>query len=180
MKDLTVINILGGPGVGKSTTAAGIFYELKKLHLKVELVTEFVKDRIYEGHLGCIADQIYIFGQQQRRISRLVGHVDYVITDSPLILSCLYSQLDSQTFNKLVYEVFSEYRNCNLLLERTDIPYTTHGRLQDLTQAKELDRKLVGILQTFNIDYKTLRAGNESVEEAVKILKTSCIRQQMN
>ena len=29
-----VINLAGGPGSGKSTTAAGVFYELKKFQCK--------------------------------------------------------------------------------------------------------------------------------------------------
>ena len=31
MKETIVINLIGGPGSGKSTCASGIFYELKKL-----------------------------------------------------------------------------------------------------------------------------------------------------
>ena len=30
MKNTLLINIYGGPGAGKSTAAAGVFYELKK------------------------------------------------------------------------------------------------------------------------------------------------------
>lgn len=170
MKNLTVINLLGGPGSGKSTAAAGLFYELKKKHHKVELVTEFVKDRIYEGHLGCIEDQIYIFGQQQRRISRLVGQVEIAITDSPIILSCLYSKIQSKAFEHLVYEVFSQYKNVNFFLERSEIPYTTSGRLQDLDQARALDGKLVELLHAAEIPYYSVRAGNGCVQDVMKHL----------
>jgi nicotinamide riboside kinase len=171
MKDLTVINLLGGPGSGKSTLAAGIYYELKRQHCKVELVTEFVKDRIYEGHLGCVEDQIYIFGQQQRRISRLVGNVDIAVTDSPIILSCLYSKIQSKPFEALVHEVFSQYNNINFLLERQSIPYTTDGRLQDLDEAIELDKRLMVLLSSLGIGYYKLNAGDGSVKEVMKCLK---------
>ena len=42
-----VINLLGAPGAGKSTAAAGLFYRMKKEFLSVELVTEYAKDLIY-------------------------------------------------------------------------------------------------------------------------------------
>jgi len=45
----TVINILGGSGCGKTTTAAGLFYEMKKQRISCELVQEFVKIWAYEG-----------------------------------------------------------------------------------------------------------------------------------
>ena len=43
-----VINLLGGPGCGKSTVAAGIFHQLKSLGYSTELVTEYVKDIVYD------------------------------------------------------------------------------------------------------------------------------------
>jgi len=38
-----VINLFAGPGAGKSTTAAGLFAEMKRANVDVELVTEYVK-----------------------------------------------------------------------------------------------------------------------------------------
>ena len=35
MKDVTVINFYGGPGSGKSTAAAGLFYQMKIQGYKV-------------------------------------------------------------------------------------------------------------------------------------------------
>lgn len=40
-----VINLMGGPGSGKSTVASGIFYRLKKMGVNCELALEFVKDK---------------------------------------------------------------------------------------------------------------------------------------
>ena len=47
-KKLTVINFFGGPGCGKSTTAAELFAKMKKANYKVELVHEVAKDFIWE------------------------------------------------------------------------------------------------------------------------------------
>lgn len=51
-----VINLFGAPGAGKSTGAAIVFAELKKRGVNAELVTEFAKDKTWEGNaiaLGC-------------------------------------------------------------------------------------------------------------------------------
>ena len=54
-----IINLFGGPGCGKSTTASGIFYELKKRGYECELSLEFAKDKVWEDSLRTLDDQIY-------------------------------------------------------------------------------------------------------------------------
>jgi hypothetical protein len=142
---MKVINLFAGPGAGKSTTAAGLFYKMKREGLAVELVTEYAKDKVYEGHLGCLEDQIYIFGKQQRRLSRLVGHVEYAVTDSPLLLSVLYNKTESKSFLDLVKEVFNKYDNRNFFIVR-DKEYQQIGRTQTEIEARELDEKMKTIL----------------------------------
>lgn len=41
-----IIDLIGGPGSGKSTTAAGLFYKLKKLGYNCEMSLEFAKDKV--------------------------------------------------------------------------------------------------------------------------------------
>ena len=41
---MKVINFYGGPGVGKSTKAAGMFYKMQLAGYSVELVNEFAKE----------------------------------------------------------------------------------------------------------------------------------------
>ena len=48
MKLKMIINIFGGPGVGKSTVAADLFVIMKKEGYSVELVTEYAKELTYE------------------------------------------------------------------------------------------------------------------------------------
>ena len=107
---MQIINIWGGAGVGKSTAAAGLFYEMKKLQLNVELVTEYAKDATWEKRYNILDDQIYIFAKQHRRIARLVNSgVDWVITDSPIPLGLVYLRegVLSDNFPQLVMEVIS-------------------------------------------------------------------------
>ena len=50
-----VINLFGGPGVGKSTAAATIFSKLKTLGFNVEIIHESAKDIYFEknGRASC-------------------------------------------------------------------------------------------------------------------------------
>jgi predicted ATPase len=62
-KQLKVINLYGGPGTGKSTTAAALFALMKREGYNVELVTEFAKDLVWTERNKELGDQIYIFGK---------------------------------------------------------------------------------------------------------------------
>ena len=98
-----IINLFGGPGTGKSTTAAALFYKLKMMGINCELVTEFAKDITWEKNKKALACQPYVFGKQCYRIERCVDQVDVIITDSPLPLSILYNK-DKGQKNKRAYK----------------------------------------------------------------------------
>ena len=87
-----VINIFGGPGVGKSRTAAALFVALKDKHIHVELVTEYAKQITYEKRFNVLGDQLYILAKQNRKLEPLRGIVDYIISDSPLPTGLLYME----------------------------------------------------------------------------------------
>ena len=62
-----VINLFGAPGAGKSTGAAYIFALLKIAGIEAELVTEFAKDKVWEGNTAVFETQAYSFGKQSYR-----------------------------------------------------------------------------------------------------------------
>lgn len=106
---MLIINLFGAPGAGKSTGAAYVFSQLKAAGVNAELVTEFAKDKVWEGTKAVFENQAYIFGKQYFRISRLEGKVDVVITDSPILLSAFYNDNDhvlGEEFDKLVLDKF--------------------------------------------------------------------------
>ena len=65
---MKVINLYGGPGSGKSTTAAGLFSLMKIEGQRVELVTEFARDEINSGNAHRLQNQDWIFAHQHHRI----------------------------------------------------------------------------------------------------------------
>ena len=86
-----VINFYGGPSAGKSTMAAQLFGIMKSKRLNVEMVPEFAKDLTWKKS-GCLDDQVYVFANQNHALYTLLGQVDYIITDSPLILGLHYAK----------------------------------------------------------------------------------------
>ena len=162
---MQVINLWAGPGTGKSTTAAGLFYEMKKMKLNVELVTEYAKDIVWEKRFNILEDQIYIFAKQQRRIARLIdNNIEWVITDSPIPLGLCYVKDGtlSQHFYDLVMEVFNQYENYNYLLSR-NVAYNPVGRNQTEEEAKEFDKKVINLLQTYNMKHDPIVGGEPAV-----------------
>ena len=169
---MMVINLFGGPGVGKSTMAAELFVKMKKYGYKVELVTEFAKDLVYASDSTRLDDQLMVFSEQHHRLFRLKDEVDYVITDSPLLITKAYNKtLDPKTFEPFVNSVFDSYNNINFLIERNDSFYQKYGREQDLSEAKEIDNIIEDILKYRN--YYDVRSSEDIVEYMKLYLKGS-------
>lgn len=168
---MKVISFWGGPGSGKSTTAAGLFYEMKKAKCSVELVTEYAKDVVWERRHDLFDDQIYIFAKQQRRISRLKNHnIEWVVTDSPIPTGLIYVKPEhvSNIFSDLVIEVFNSYENYNYLLQR-HFTYDPVGRNQkDEHEATRFDIKVKELLESRNIPVEVIYGGETAIDKIMK------------
>ena len=168
-----VINLFAGPGVGKSTTAARIFAELKLKGVNCEMALEFAKDKVWEESFKTMDDQIYIFGKQFHKIWRLKDKVDVIICDSPLPISIVYDKENSEAFHTLIMEQFNKFTNFNYLLERGG-EYQTEGRVQTEDEAKEVDKTVKRVLDEQGIKYTALPiegAYQKIIDDIVKNLK---------
>lgn len=159
MKLKAVINLFGGPGSGKSTTAAALFALMKKQGLSVELVSEYAKQMVFEDRMNVIEeDQLYIFAKQHRKIFTLRDTVDYVITDSPFVQGFNYlrdgSIYEKGHFKDLILSTFDKYPNINIFLNRgINIPYEQMGRYQNENEAKKVDDNIVDFLFKNKINF---------------------------
>lgn len=153
-----VVNLFGGPGVGKSVVAAGVFCLLKKQGIRTELVTEFAKELTWEKRQIALDNQIYILGKQTHKIMRLEGQVDVIILDASILMSILYQRQNVpegeriESFEPFVLEVFNSMYNVNFVLPRR-FEYQQEGRYQSENEAKQLDSQLASILDELGIDY---------------------------
>ena len=151
---MKVINLVGGPGCGKSTTAAGLFYELKRRDYSVELVTEYAKSRVWEDSLRTLNDQIYVFGKQQHMQWKLLGNVDYVITDTSLLFGLIDGGLQvTPAVEELVTEDFKRFDNICYFLKRDGVKFEQSGRIQNLEASEKIDKDLIELMNKHEIPF---------------------------
>ena len=171
-----VVGLVGGPGTGKSTTAAGVFHDLKIAGVNAELVTEYAKDLVWAGHEATLGNQIYVFGKQQLRLWRLLGKVDVIVTDSPLLLSLYYGEDQSASFRDLVLETWEAMDNFTVFLERQK-GYSPKGRMQTELEATQIDRALRDLLFDHSIEHSVVvadaLAGSNIANHVLKMLKAA-------
>lgn len=142
MENTLVCNLYGGPGTGKSSTAAQVFAYMKWLGEDVELVDEAAKAMVWEGHIEMMADQLWVSANQNRKLERLKGKVRYIITDSPLDLCWVYGQdYAPKTLIPFILDIHDNYNNFTVMLRRKKA-YNPKGRVQDEDGAKDLDGRI--------------------------------------
>lgn len=149
-----VINLFGGPGIGKSTTAAEIFSLLKKAGVNAEYVHEEAKEFTWEKRMKTLECQPYVFGKQYRNLWRLQDQVEVAVTDSPLLLSLVYTDLDRypgayHIFRQYVLDLFETFNNWNVVLRR-EKKYNPSGRNQTEDEAKKIDGEIQKVLTECN------------------------------
>lgn len=173
MKPL-LINFAGGPGAGKSTLAASVFAALKMEQYNVELVTEHAKDMTWSERQNELGNQVYVLGKQYHKLWRLVGKVDAIITDSPLLLSIIYNDGKLKHLEDLVWELYEQFDNENFFVKRTRSKYVQEGRNQTLEKAKEIDAKIAG--QLYSVTY--VEPTKDAVENIVEVIKAMIDRRK--
>jgi len=161
MSEIKRVCLYGGPGSGKSTTASGVFYQLKMRGYNVEYVPEYIKDWAYEGRVPKSFQQMYIFAKQLNREDVLFPHVDLTVTDSPLLMNTVYSEKYGFVGWKLLREMAllyeAKFPGLHIILDRKNIPYKSEGRYQDYDGALEMDQLIEKTLEE-NLPYTKIDA----------------------
>lgn len=164
-----VINLFGQPCSGKSTLAAGLFYDMKMRGLNVELVTEWCKEKVYEKAPYPFKDQLYTFAKQHKKVRQLIDVVDYIVSDSPIVQGLVYASNEPELFPKMVLQYFNQYDNLNILLKPSHA-YHNEGRLQTEAEASQIGCDIENMLKTYEIPYIVLPT-KQALENILEILK---------
>ncbi len=145
---MIVVNLFAGPGSGKSTTAAFLFYYLKSKNCNVELIQEYAKSQVYEGSYHKLNNQVYITAKQYKKLKDIATNskenVQLVITDSPLLLGRIYCKSKSyyNEYSALLNVLNAEFDNVNVFVKRVK-PYNPFGRLQTVEESDEISGTLL-------------------------------------
>lgn len=174
-KDCLVINLIGGPGVGKSILAADTFSAVKREGITCDVSWEYIKRKLREKAVKVVESQIYLFGKQQFQLFTMKDEVDVIITDSPLILNCIYDKSQCPLLKALVLKEYNTYNNLLYFIERNEeVAYETEGRYQDLEGARAVDAFLKTFLTENEIKYQTLKGiGEDSVRAILTDIKNN-------
>lgn len=170
---MKIINLYGGPSTGKSRTAARLFADMKDMGLKVELVREWIKDHMYNGRTDAFPLQEYIFAKQRKSQHYLQDNVDWVVTDSPLLLSNIYAPRDElfYYFEAYVRGRYNEYDNVNIFLRRNpEVPYANYGRTQTEDQAKDIDNQIWKYFVDYNVNFEEVQMSEHTCEDILKVI----------
>jgi hypothetical protein len=175
-----IINLFAGPGTGKTSIAAGVLYELKKRHISCDAPYEFPKVLAWDDNQSAIKDQLYVLANQHRGIVQSFGKVEYIVMDSPILLSLIYknyyngteypSSLYTEFFDKMVLGIHSQYENLNIVLKRGMGVFNKTERYQDLGQSIELDYMIVTTLDKNEIPYIELEVDENTVNRILIML----------
>lgn len=157
-KKIRKISLYGGPGLGKSTTGAWLFAELKMRGLDVEFIPEYVKNWAYIRRSPRSWDQPYLLAKQMHNEDIVMRDTETVaIAECPLFLSVCYARkYKSKGWKECVAlcKSFDEhYPALNILLQRGDCPYKELGRFQNYKEALMMDRAIEAGMKEFGIEY---------------------------
>ena len=165
-----VVNLLGGPGIGKSTLAATIYVELKRRGMEVEYVAEYPKELVYQNNTVALSDQVYVFAHQYHKIWTAAQHNELIITDSPILLSAMYNPDTSHNFQELIVELHSNFNSMNVVLKRTAETHSMVGRVHSLTESVSVDNRIRELLDYRSIEYVEFDPVNDNIEPLVRLI----------
>ena len=169
MKKTLVINLIGGPCSGKSTIAAELFARLKKMGIHCELVSEYIKDRIYEENQTMPKNQIAIFGMEHYNISNKLGKVDVIVHDGSFINNIIYKTEENKYFDDLIISEYKRFWNLDFFIKRGNIEFETYGRIHNLKQSKELDKTIKETYDSYELSYIEVES-RDAVDKIIPIV----------
>ena len=170
---MKVINLIAGPGAGKSTTMAGVFHKLKKLGINAEQTPEWLKKAAWEGRGEVFKSPGYLLHNQAYELHILRDKVEVIVSDSPLIIYGVYPKIYPSEYNTIdwldhSFKLFEMYDNLNFYVDRTK-PYNPSGRNQNKEEAIILDKAIKEMLDERNVDYTVLKDDDYIVDRIVEM-----------
>lgn len=172
-----VLNAYGGPGAGKSVACLDVCSALKKAGYTAEYVQEYAKELVYDKNMemlnGTAKNQFEILKEQTRRVDRLYDQVDFIVTDSPIMLNTIYNRELTPEYASMVHDLNESYLNFSFFIERDASNFEEEGRIHNLQESIEKDTEITDMLQKNEIEYKSYshEMTEDIVNDAINMFK---------
>jgi hypothetical protein len=172
-----IIELLAGPGAGKSTTALGLSYYFKLAGVNIEYLSEYAKDLTWRGDNHTLALQPYVTVKQLRNmydLCREESDLKAIITDTSILLAMVYPGFaSSDKFNEWIKETrqYFDFKTIYLVRNTDKHQYNPKGRRQTSQQATEKDDEVLQMLLEHNIEFQKVEFnGEEGVKQLFNTL----------
>jgi hypothetical protein len=174
------INIIGAPGVGKSTISALLFANMKIRGYIVEYVQEYVKKLVWTRDFESINNQYYLSKKTFETLNQIVssGSIEFCISDGPLLHGLVYNlQNSNNTSNiekteKFILDCISKFNNINIYLE--PVPgrlYETAGRIHTEEESKQVGNLLKELLEKNKMIFVSFPADPNIITKIIEYIQ---------
>lgn len=172
-----LINFVGAPSSGKSMMAALTFVKLKMDHNSSELIQEYAKQLVWANRLEDLANQWYVTKKQYDMIRSVYSKVDYVVTDSCLLIGLHYNRYHKNNVcnvektEMMILSKMEEFNNVYIFLKRNkDNPYEKVGRIHNEEQSIEIEEILKSTLDEFNLKYLEIESDVNNIDKIMEYI----------
>ena len=173
-----VINLVGQPSCGKTSTSVKLLAYLKEIGVETEYCPEAAKTYLYDGKKVNKYMQFTLFGSECTTQSRLFDSVDIVISDSSPILAAFYEYFynGDNALSPACKEFYKKAKEDGIKVFNFFLPrkkrYNPKARYQTEAQATEVANKLKEWLTFEGYDYILLDCPDEErISKIMEILK---------
>jgi len=96
---VVIIQIIAGPGAGKTTVAALLFAKMKLCNptLRIEYVQEYAKKLVWRRDFEALNDQYQVSRKQYMLFDAMKDEVDVIITDTSLLIGLYHNRHSKET-----------------------------------------------------------------------------------
>lgn len=144
-----IINLIGGPCIGKTTLAAKIYYKMNKASQSIEYVSEYAKKLVWTQNWDQLDNQYEVTRTQIENIDMIRGEVDYIVTDAAVMHGLYYNNHNPHNSSNR-WDVDDKIKDHlkDTLHERLDIiltrnhdcPFVTVGRIHGYEESVAIDQ----------------------------------------
>lgn len=177
MSNPILINFISAPSIGKSTMSSLAFVRLKTDHNKAELVQEYAKQLVWGEKFDVLSNQWYVSKKQYKMLKAVYGKVDYLVTDSPLLLGGYYNRhypdnvCDREKTEKMILEKIKEFNNIYIFLKKNnDFPFEKEGRIHTEEQSIKIEQQLKEMLDEFDVEYLEITSDVKNMDKIIEYI----------